>query len=118
MDLSQDQRLRVWAALAWPYLGTEPSSKEWAETAADLRASGLPVETLKHLQATVVRPVLRGQAYYGRWLGLAPTLNDPDTAAVEARWATLGMSGRLNPGRRWMWRWWTSEYCERLAQGR
>lgn len=116
MDGTQDQRLRVWAALARPYLDTEPLDVEWAEASADLRASGTSLARLQHLQATLVAPALRGQAWYGRWIGLAPTLDDAATAAIEASWSELGEHGRLGLVRRLWWRWWTKEFWQRVQR--
>jgi hypothetical protein len=116
VDLPQDQRLRVWAALSWPYLDTEPSEKDWARAAAGLMACGLHTQTLKRLQATLVAPVLRGQAMYGRWIPLSPNLDDPDTAAIERSWAVHGLTAPLSPWRRWWWRWRTSAYWNRIAE--
>ncbi len=112
----QALRLRTWVALAWPYLDTEPTEGEWIESAQDLDATGLPDQTLQRLQQTLVGPVLRGQAYYGRWIGLVPDLADQHTKAIDDRWQQGDWGKNLSLLRRLAWRQSTGDYWKHLAR--
>ena len=111
----QDLRLRAWMALAWPYLDTYPTHDEWIESARDLAATGLPPETLYRLQQAFVAPVLRGQGYYGRWIGLVASLDDPATKAIEGRWQSGDWGKPLGLFRRFFWWSTTGDFWARVG---
>lgn len=65
-DAAQKRR-EVWAALAWPYLDTDPFI--WLEPAAEtLRESGLSVRELRRIDRTEVAPALWHEGFFGEWL--------------------------------------------------
>jgi hypothetical protein len=115
VEWPQDQRLHVWAALAWPYLDTEPDANDWHDIAVHLRASPLEdSQAMRRVQRRVVAPIVRGQAFYGRWMPLAPSLDDEHTAAIESLWSSGAADQEVSLLRRLMWRSWTKKYWRRV----
>src|SRR4051812_36268263 len=111
-------RYAVWAALAWPYLDTEPSYRDRREVVHALDASRLSISELKRIDRVEVGPALWAQALYGRWLPVTPSAADPSIAAIERRLSQSrtrrAITGVLTaPIRHWQtrswWRWLETE---------
>lgn len=111
-----EDRRAVWAALAWPYLDTDPDDATARRAATALLASGKPNDEIWRIDREEVAPALWNEGWYGDWF-VTDDANDPVIQRIHARL-------HLRPRRvRWVtmmltrpWTSWMSSRYRRAVQ--
>ncbi len=79
-----EDRRPVWAALAWPYLDTDPDDAIAKRSATALLASGKSMDEIRRIDREEVAPTLWGEGWYGDWF-VTDDADDPVIQRIHAR---------------------------------